>query len=1612
MRVIFTFSILLFFTLASYAQIDLSRGLVAALLFNGDAKDVSGNNHDGQLMNGVSLTLDRFGNPSQAFLFDGEDDYIRVPDDGAFSTPKFSLAIWFQTFSDNLQNLVAKRDYQTLAGSGRAQYQFFINYPPFPGIGSNIVGNNSTCTAVTGSSYLSTNNQVCTNKWHFAVVTFDGANHRIYIDGELKKEAPTEFNGMLVCNSELRFGNWFEADLIPFKGKMDDIRWYNRALNQDEILALYGNFPTSPTACTNVVNAGFTTPDTVCVNQPVDITNTSIGASSFYWNFCVANSSTTPEGTNLGNFGFSTPVFTDYAKDGDNYYAFVTNNFPGKLVRLDFGNSLLNTPSIHDFGNLNGVIPDFCEGVQVVKNEGKWYAIIVGGQPDGRVIKIEFGTSLSNNSPNTTNWGNIGALHYPHDLYVFEDDGRWYGLTINSQTNSITRFSFTNSFNNTPTGVNLGNIGSLNYPTGIYAIEKDGNWYAFVSNEGGDRGDLPTASLTRLDFGNSLLNIPTGVNLGNPGNKLVSARDLTIYQSCNEIFGFIVNYSSANDIVRLNFNNSLTSVPTAVSLGNIGDLSFPHCISKLFRVENDLYGFVVNVTNNTITRLKFSGCNGASIPSSTAQNPDPVTYNKPGVYNINLITDDGLPTQSSFCRQVVVIEPPKVEARNDTTICPGASVQLTAKGEGVIRIRWSPSKGLSDSATANPIATPDATAAYVVTVTNAGGCEAKDTVIVTVRTPQECRLVLPSFTTPDTVCVNTPVKITNTSSGASSYYWNFCVADLNAPPSGQNLGNVDNNLSQPVFMDYVFYNNRYYGFLINHYPGALIRLDFGNSLLNTPTSTNLGNFGGIIPPGYGAEGIQVVSAEGKWYVIVVGGYEPSGSTPRILKIDFGSNITNPTPTATDWGNIGDMSQPIDLHVFKEGGNWYGFTVNGENNTITRFNFTNSFDNTPTAVNVGNIGNLTYPTGIYAINDNNFWRVFIVNAGSPTNNVASSLTRLDFGTSLLNTPTAVNLGNPGDLLKLPRDLTIMKQCGQIIGFVVNDEGSELIKMDFHNSLATNPEATSLGNVGDANFPHSISKLFRVQDDVYGFVTNVKNNTITRLKFSGCTNANLPSSTAQNPPPVVYNAPGVYNINLTVDDGQPTQGAYCKQVVVLANVHTPLQQRVICSGDSVLLTSSNTTGNQWSTGSTNISIYAKTAGPYWVQSINASGCVNIDSFNVSVKSLPIVDLGSDTSLCEKENIVLNAGNNGATYLWQNGQTTQTIVASQAGLYSVLVTKDGCSNKASIEVTTLSLPVVHISGSNTICKDGKTALEASGGVLYFWTPSTGLSSSSGANTIASPTSTTQYEVLVTGQNGCKAKDSITITVTPKPVFTAGASKAVLCKGDTATLTATGGDVYSWSPVFSLSSPNSSTTLAYPTVTTQYKVVIEENRCQLKDSLFVRLSVATKPNVVTSKSNDINCFIGEATLHTGGGSQYLWTPATGLSDPSSSNPVVRINTTTTYHLFVTTTDGCLVEDSITVYVLQGGDGSGFPVPNAFTPNGDGKNDCFGVKSWGDVSDFSLNIYNRWGERLFYADNPTQCWDGIYKGQRQPDDVYVYWIRAKTRCGNIFRKGSFALIR
>ncbi|SHN32841.1 gliding motility-associated C-terminal domain-containing protein [Chitinophaga sp. CF418] len=519
--------------------------------------------------------------------------------------------------------------------------------------------------------------------------------------------------------------------------------------------------------------ASFNIPDTVCVNTPVKIQNTSTGGNTYFWNFCSGNLFSTPVVSNLGNIGgsLSVPTFLSMAKDGNNYYAFITNNI-GQLVRYSFGNSFLNTPSSDNFGNLGGAIPNHTEGVQVIQDINGWHVIAVGGTAEisPSIVKVDFGSSLAN-APVATNWGNMGGMDYPHDLYITQEGSNWYGFTVNILNHTVTRFDFGNSVGNMPTAVNLGNLGNLSNPTGIFATQDNGNWYVFVTNEGSN-------TITRLDFGNSLANTPTGMNLGGGGGIINGPRDISIIHDCGKIFALVV-CGGSSDLTRLDFASDITSNFTATSLNSGGNFSFPHSISPIFREGNDLYAFITNATSNTLSRFVFNSCNSSSIASSTLKDPPDVTYNTPGTYTINLLMDETLATQTTYCRSIVVLDPPVVNLGPDQRMCAGGTTVLDA-GSGFSSYKW------NTGATTQQI-NVTAAGTYQVEVSN-GGCTTTDDITININP------VLDMTATPtDVTCLNAKGKIEITATGGTAPYTYY----IGSISNGNN--NVFDNLDAGLY---------------------------------------------------------------------------------------------------------------------------------------------------------------------------------------------------------------------------------------------------------------------------------------------------------------------------------------------------------------------------------------------------------------------------------------------------------------------------------------------------------------------------------------------------------------------------------------------------------------------------------------------------------------------------------------------------------------------------------------------------------------------------------------------------------------------------------------------
>lgn len=229
--------------------------------------------------------------------------------------------------------------------------------------------------------------------------------------------------------------------------------------------------------------------------------------------------------------------------------------------------------------------------------------------------------------------------------------------------------------------------------------------------------------------------------------------------------------------------------------------------------------------------------------------------------------------------------------------------------------------------------------------------------------------------------------------------------------------------------------------------------------------------------------------------------------------------------------------------------------------------------------------------------------------------------------------------------------------------------------------------------------------------------------------------------------------------------------------------------ICDGTPTLIDAGNPGSTYlWSTGASTQTISVSAAGTYSVMVTNSSGCSNFDTIVVNTNPSPVQALGADIQACVGQNVVLDAGNPNATYLWNTGATTRTINPVANGTYIVTVTgTGGCSTSDTINVEFNSLPVVNIGADINICIEDTTVLDAGNpGSTYLW------STGDTTRTIKVNAAGT-YSVTVTNANGCSNSDQMVVTNKPAPIalFTDTALNALNVKF-TAIIVA--GHSYSW--------------------------------------------------------------------------------------------------------------------------------------------------------------------------------------------------------------------------
>jgi gliding motility-associated-like protein len=301
--------------------------------------------------------------------------------------------------------------------------------------------------------------------------------------------------------------------------------------------------------------------------------------------------------------------------------------------------------------------------------------------------------------------------------------------------------------------------------------------------------------------------------------------------------------------------------------------------------------------------------------------------------------------------------------------------------------------------------------------------------------------------------------------------------------------------------------------------------------------------------------------------------------------------------------------------------------------------------------------------------------------------------------------------------------------------------------------------------------------------------------------------------------------------------------------------------------------------------------------------------INSFFQSTCTIatPTITAGGPTTFCDGGSVTLSSSA-GISYLWSNASTTQSINVTTAGSYTVRVTNaSGCQSAASLAtvVTVNALPTtptITAGGPTTFCAGGSVTITSSAGTSYLW---------SNAATTQSINVTTDgsFIVQVTDANGCQSAASVATIVTvnalPVPVINItdnsgiADNDGIICFGETAILTASGGVSYSWSSGETISEIIKDTAGTY-TVT-----VTDANGCQNTDDIAVIVNALPIPVIsITDNSgiadNDgIICFGKTAILTASGGASYSW--SSGEAVPEITKDIAG-----TYTVTVTDANGC----------------------------------------------------------------------------------------------------------
>jgi gliding motility-associated-like protein len=548
---------------------------------------------------------------------------------------------------------------------------------------------------------------------------------------------------------------------------------------------------------------------------------------------------------------------------------------------------------------------------------------------------------------------------------------------------------------------------------------------------------------------------------------------------------------------------------------------------------------------------------------------------------------------------------------------------------------------------------------------------------------------------------------------------------------------------------------------------------------------------------------------------------------------------------------------------------------------------------------------------------------------------------------------------------------------------------------------------------------------------------------------------PSGSSQT---VTVNTGGTYSV--TVTDVNSCEGTDDIAVTIITQQDASIiTSGPFCSNDSPVQFTAQDPGGIWSgTGVSSGGVFNPStagAGVHEIIYTISGSCGDSDTVDVTVYAAPVVNLGPDANVCDGESITLDAGP-GSTYTWTPSGSTQTIIVSAGGTYSVVVTDgNGCEGTDAIQITVISQQNATINTTGPFCSNDSPVqftAQDPGGV---WS-GTGISGTGMFNPSSAGAGTHTITYGIAGS--CGDTSTVQITVNAAPVVNLGPD-ASICEGESLILDAGPGSSWQWSP------SGSTQTINVTTGGTYSVTVTDGNGCEGTDVIIVTVSDNADATILTDGPFCSNDSPVQFQSEDGGGS---WSgtgiSGSGLFNPSAAGtgthtitygiagncgdttsrvitvneaPLVSITHNNEscigaddgdailvivggtspftilwsngssqqtleglipgdYSVLVTDQNGCSNTGSVSI--LGGLDDCSPPhiyIPNVFSPNDDGENDIFYIRGEG-IQYIEVYIYNRWGQKVFESTSQDIGWNGTFKGKMCSPGVFSYLVKVR----------------